>query len=344
MMKSRKWTLAEQTAFLKKTGELLERGYPLSEAIHSMTFQMKKGRRGEIAGFIDDLREGYPFYKILERLGFNKILIGYVYYAERHGSLALAFREASAMMLKRHEDLQRLKKISFYPLFLMALTLFMFIFVEKFLLPGYATLYQTMNLTPNLFMKMIWFAGEFMPLFFALPSLCSAAFAVFYFAKYRFYAPLKKREFLVSLPVAGGMIRLLTTHYFATQFGYLLSGGLSVLEALQLFAEHKQGSFDSELGKEMGRALIKGETLAEIAAKYSFFENNLPVIIRHGEENGKLPQELDFYGKHCLKVFEEKVEGLIKKLQPVLYSLIGFLVISMYLAILLPMFQLLNGI
>lgn len=343
-MNNRKWTIAEQTAFLKKTGELLERGYTLSDAIHSMAYQMKKARRSEISGFIDDLKEGYPFYKILERLGFNKILIGYVYYAERHGSLALAFREASAMMMKRHEDLQRLKKISMYPLFLMTLTMFMFAFVEKFLLPGYASLYQSLDLPPNIFMRMIGFAGKLMPLLFAFLSLCPAVIVVFYIVKFRNYCPVKKRSFLASLPIVGRLIRLLTTHYFATQFGYLLSGGLSVLEALQLFAGHKKGSLDSQLGEEMSTALIKGETLAEIAGKYSFFEKDLPVIIRHGEENGKLPQELNFFGKHCLKVFEEKVEGMLKKIQPALYLLIGCLIVSMYLAIMLPMFQLLNGI
>ena len=84
--------------------------------------------------------------------------------------------------------------------------------------------------------------------------------------------------------------------------------------------------------------------MAEIVGKYPFFENELPLIIRHGEENGKLHEELDFFGRHCLKVFEERVEGLVKRIQPILYSVIGILIISMYLAILLPMFQLLGGI
>ena len=77
-MKKRKWTIGEQAVFLKKAGELLARGYPLSDAIHSLTYQMKGKRKKEIYRSLEDLKEGYPFYKILDDLEFNKTLVGYV--------------------------------------------------------------------------------------------------------------------------------------------------------------------------------------------------------------------------------------------------------------------------
>ena len=68
------------------------------------------------------------------------------------------------------------------------------------------------------------------------------------------------------------------------------------------------------------------------------------MIIKHGQENGKLEQELLFFSQHCVVNMEEQIEKCIKMIQPVLYLFIGFLVVSMYLAILLPMFNLLDGI
>jgi competence protein ComGB len=41
---------------------------------------------------------------------------------------------------------------------------------------------------------------------------------------------------------------------------------------------------------------------------------------------------------------EERIEKSLRMIQPMLYLFIGLLVVSMYLAILLPMFQLLEGI
>src|SRR4051794_24511679 len=103
-MKRRKWTLEEQANFLKMTGELLSRGYPLAEALDSITYHLPKNRKGEIKEGLYDLKEGYPFYRVLQKLEFNDHLIGYVFFAEQHGSLATAFLEGSKMMQKRAKD------------------------------------------------------------------------------------------------------------------------------------------------------------------------------------------------------------------------------------------------
>lgn len=68
------------------------------------------------------------------------------------------------------------------------------------------------------------------------------------------------------------------------------------------------------------------------------------MVVRHGQENGKLEQELFFYAQHCIELVEELIEKTLKAIQPGLYTIIGFLVVAMYLAILLPMFHLMDGI
>jgi competence protein ComGB len=98
------------------------------------------------------------------------------------------------------------------------------------------------------------------------------------------------------------------------------------------------------LGLEIKQKLLTGENLESILACFPFFEKEFPMIIKHGQENGKLEQELLFFSEHCLLNMEERIEKSLKLIQPVLYLFIGFLVVSMYLAILLPMFQLLDGI
>lgn len=90
--------------------------------------------------------------------------------------------------------------------------------------------------------------------------------------------------------------------------------------------------------------LLTGEKLESILASFPFFEKEFPMIIKHGQENGKLEQELLFFSEHCMVNMEERIEKSLKMIQPMLYLFIGLLVVSMYLAILLPMFQLLEGI
>lgn len=342
-MKNRKWTLREQADFLKRIGELLARGYPLAEAIHSLTYQMKKSRQEEIELALKDLKEGHPFHKILFDLEFHHTLVGFVYYAEQHGSLAEAFYDGSEMIKRRDTDTQKLKKIFVYPIVLIIITLFLFLFVEKVLLPQYTSLFQSMNISPNIFMQIVYLIGESFPLLLFLSVLLLLFGASYYIFRFQKFSPIKQKTLLSSLPLVGSFFRLYTTHYFSIQLSYLLKGGLSILEAVKLFEEHERHAFDRYLGNELREHLSTGASFEDAFTRYKFFEKEFPLIIKHGQGNGKLEQELHFFSKYCMEKLESKTEKMFKIIQPILYSVIGVIVVSMYLAILLPMFQLLDG-
>lgn len=344
LMKKNKWKLKEQAEFLRKTGELLERGYPLAEAVHSVSIHVDRRKGRELIEFLHQLKEGYPLNKILSGLNFHPMFVSFVYFAEQHGSLSEAFLEASEMMLKREEDMKKLRKISFYPAILIFMTFFLFFFVEKILIPQYLSMYESMNLSSNVFIHFVSLIGNFLPYFFTFLLFIAVLLLYFYFLRFRKLSPIRKKRILAALPFAGAFFRLFHTYYFAAQLGYLLRGGLSVFESLIVFERRQKNSFDRSIGTEMKRRLADGEKLEEIIFSYPFFEKDFPLVIRHGQANGKLDEELFLFARQCLERLEDKTEKTLKIIQPLLYSFVGLFVVSMYLAILLPMFQLLEGI
>ncbi|MBP2240867.1 competence protein ComGB [Cytobacillus eiseniae] len=342
-MTAYKWSLQEQCHFLKRTGELLDRGYPLSEAVESLLFQLSKRKRDELSQCLADLKEGYPFHQVLAKLKFNQHLVGYVFFAEQHGGLADAFQSSSEMMLKRDLDFEKVKKLLAYPIFLILITAVLFVFVETSILPRFSSLFQSMQLQANFFTKVVSSFGELLP-FISLGFLfICLLFAAYYFFIFQKLPQIKQKTMLASMPVLGVFFRLFYTHYFSVQLSYLLASGLSIHEALHLFEKNEKQPLYKDLGKEMIKDLRKGEGLEEILLKYRFFEREVTHIIQHGQKNGKLDQELFFFSKYCLSLLETKIERLMKTVQPCLYMLIGFLIISMYLAVLLPMFHLMEG-
>lgn len=343
-MKRRKWTIQEQTTFLKMMGELLNRGYPLTEALDSITFHFPKNRKTEIQEGIYSLKEGYPFYSILQKMHFHEDLIGYVFFAEQHGGLATAFLEGSQIIQKRANDLARVKKLISYPLFLILITIILFIFVQNYLLPRFTSLFSSMNMEANLFTNVIYMVSDSFPylLLFLLILILIATY--YYFRFFRNLQPIEQKVRLISIPIAAGFLRLFYTHYFSIQLSHLLSGGLSINEALSMFERNEEQPFYKQLGSEIKIILSTGEKLEDIFKLYPFFEKDLAMIIKHGQENGKLAEELLFFANVCLRNLEEKMDKWMKKIQPVLYMLIGLLIVSMYMAVLLPMFHLLDGI
>jgi competence protein ComGB len=344
MMRKRKWTMNEQANFLKRIGELLARGYPTAEAIESISLHFPPNRKEELHNCLEDLRNGFPFHDCLEKMGFHRDLIGYVYFAEQHGSFSEALMEGSSLALMKDKDLRKLIKLLQYPLLLMCITGFLFVFVQKTLLPRFTTLFSTLGLEANFFTKVIYAFDVFFPVMMLILLAIFILMVIYYYFFFRKYSILKQRSLLIRLPIIGRIFKLLFTHYFSIQLSFLLSGGISVSEALKIFEQNKKQPFYSQLGKEIKWRLVSGNHLDQILASFAFFEKEFPMIVKHGQENGKLEQELLFFSKHCVTMMEELIEKRLKTIQPLLYLFIGVLVVSMYLAILLPMFHLLDGI
>ncbi|HWL26297.1 MAG TPA: type II secretion system F family protein, partial [Ureibacillus sp.] len=76
----------------------------------------------------------------------------------------------------------------------------------------------------------------------------------------------------------------------------------------------------------------------------SYFEKNLYIVIANGQKYGRLDEELFHYSRLLLARIEEKTSMIMRIIQPMLFSFIGLLIVSIYLAVLLPMFSLLNSL
>lgn len=338
------WTNAEQSQLLHRVGELLGRGYPLAEAIESAALHLSVEKKKIMSHCIRRLREGSPMHLILADLNFAPSLTGYVYFAEQHGGLADAFREGGKILQKREDDFAKLKKLLMYPIFLLFFTFTLFIFVDHFLLPRFSSLFTSLNIQQNFFTVIVNFFGDLMPILtFLFLGVLLYIFYYFYF-RFRHYTSRKQKEIIVSIPLIGEWLTLLYTHYFAVQLHYLLAAGMSVTEALDIFGKNDRQPLYKEIGQEIYLALKRGERLEDVISAYNFFSSEMRHVIVHGQKNGKLEQELYFFSKYCLENLEAKIERALKIIQPLIYSFIGFLIVSMYLAVLLPMFHLLEGI
>lgn len=344
ILKKGRWSLKEQGEFLRRVGELIVRGYPLKEALSSLTLYLNEWQKKQLIEGINDLKAGYPFYYVLRKMNFHDLLISFVYFGEQHGALAETFFEGSKFILRRYDERKKLQKILFYPFLLIFVTIILFISVDSILLPQFHQLLMTMNVKENIFLQLILFISDTFPIFLSLIIGVILIFSIYYHRIFKQYQPLRRSMLISRLPIIGPFYKLYRTYYFSIHFSHLLNSGLSVMEGLQIFKNHQKNDFDQDLGHSMYNDLMEGRDLPSMIEKYPFFEEELPFIIKHGQENGKLGEELSFYSTYLLSTLEGKMERAMKIIQPTLYLLIGFMIVSMYLAILLPMFQILESI
>ncbi len=339
-----KWKLKEQAVFVTKLGELLSHGYPLAEAIHFLEFQESKKKAEDFDRAIQDLRNGFPLHQVLAHLHFHPQLISYIFYGEQYGDLDRALKEGGGYWKKRTEDMEKIKKILVYPIFLVFFVSIVFYILQSVLLPKFQAIYLTMDVDQNAILILLSAFSFILPL---LPFILLGLFLFLYVFK-RFWfnrlCPLRQRRILLDIPIVGTFIKLYETYFFASQFSGLLSGGLSINETIKLFSINQQQPFYQSLCSIIKDDLTEGRALEMIFGELPYFDENLPVVVANGQKYGRLDAELHHYSRFLLEKIEEKMNVILKILQPLMFSVIGLLIVSIYLAVLLPMFSLLEGI
>ncbi len=68
------------------------------------------------------------------------------------------------------------------------------------------------------------------------------------------------------------------------------------------------------------------------------------IFVEEGEKKGRLEIEMKLYSEMILSQIEQLIHLIIKFIQPIVFSLIAILIVSLYLVIMLPMFDLMQTI
>jgi competence protein ComGB len=128
------------------------------------------------------------------------------------------------------------------------------------------------------------------------------------------------------------------------QLSSLLEAGLPLLEALKILQQNDIRTFLKEKSKIIYQHLLSGESIQEVLQNDPCFEKELTLVITHGMQNSSLDNELKEYSKLLVNYIEEYLKKSLSILQPTLLCIIALLIISLYLSLLLPMFQIMNNI
>ncbi|KFL15908.1 competence type IV pilus assembly protein ComGB [Anoxybacillus geothermalis] len=342
-MKRKMWPLAEQALFFTRLGRLLERGYPLGQALEFLAIQAPTHRRMEVERCLQQLRAGLPLFAAVEALSVDRMVVNLLFFAERHGDLPRGMAETGEALAQKARFYEQLHRFSRYPLFLLSLLIIMLVLMEWWLLPQFeraAAAFSPQRGHTAWLLAVVAHA----PMAMAAIAVLAVFSGLFYTAYFRRWPVSRKLQFALRIPGLASFLRLFLTCLTARQLGRLLQAGLSVYEALEVFSEPASGPFLQVEGRRIRDGLVGGMALDVLVGAARYYEPELALVIRHGQSNGELGKELEHYGEFLLQMIEKRAEAALKLVQPLLLSVVGALIVGMYLAILLPMFSMLNSL
>ncbi|MFC0269983.1 competence type IV pilus assembly protein ComGB [Metabacillus herbersteinensis] len=342
MIKS--WAIKEQALILGRLSNLLEKGYTLNEALVFLELNEKGQKKADLSSCIKHLSSGNSFRYALTELKFHRDVISYLYFAEQHGDMEFALREGSDMLNKKTIQVEKLKKILRYPLFLIFTVVIIVSIVQSVISPQFQQLYQSMRLEPSLSTLFLLIIFDLSKLSLILLLILVILFTIYYFAFFKKKQADEQMLLLLKIPILKKTIKMFTSYFFALQLSNLLRGGLSTFDSLKIFESQSILPFYRiEAGYLIDR-LKKGDRLDKIIQLRPFFERELAHVILHGQANGQLPRELYTYSQFVIDQLENKVIKAISIVQPTIFALVGIIILVVYLSMLLPMYQMIEHI
>ncbi|KAA0549433.1 type II secretion system F family protein [Bacillus sp. BGMRC 2118] len=338
------WSLEEQAKFLKWLSTLLDRGYPILAGLTFLRMNLTDKQQVLLDEQISVMKEGATFHQALVNLSFHRDVLGYLYFAEQHGNLSFALKEGSTLIEQKLQYRNKLVKILQYPLFLLAITIVIFSVLNFWLLPEFALLYGSMNTEENVLLNIMLFSAKWLPRLLVVFFVILVMILLYTLHLYRNIPLVKRMEWMSNLPLYGSYIQKFYSQFFAVQLSQLLRGGLSIYEAISLFENQSHLPLFQVEAKEMKKELRSGETLSSIVEVRRYFEKELSQAILLGSANGDLARELYFYSKLSSERLEDTFNKRLSVIQPTVFIVIGLMIMGIYLSIMQPTFQMINGL
>ncbi|WP_430494410.1 competence type IV pilus assembly protein ComGB [Rossellomorea marisflavi] len=335
----------EQGKFLKRMGSLLEKGYTFSEAVDFLLIPDHPEATVLKTRILHSLQEGVQVSKVITKeLSLPTHVSAQIYFAEFHGQMGATLMGAGDYLLQKQKNQERLKRVIQYPLMLIIIAGMMMVLLRNVLFPKFETLYSSMGYEPSTGVQLLLSFVKAVPLLLAgiLAVLLSAGVILFFF-RHRI-SPVTISIHTSRIPFLSRFFKLAHTHFFARELGFLLSNGVSITESLRIIEQQTFRPTLQYVSGELIQGLKSGMSLHECAGAIPFFQSEVAYIIHHGQSNGRLPEELQLYGDMCFVELEERSGALFKYIQPVIFSFVGLFIMAIYFSIMMPLFQMMQGV
>lgn len=295
----------EVVSFLERSA-LLEKDYVV---------QMKQG-----------LSQGKSFSEMMGNLGFSSSIVTQLSLAEVHGNLHLSLGKIEEYLDNLSKVKKKLIEVATYPIILLAFLLLIMLGLRNYLLPQLDSSNIATVVISNI-------PQIFLGLALALGTVSLTG--LFFYRKSR---KIQVFSFLAKIPFMGMFIQYYLTAYYAREWGNMIGQGLELSQIFQMMQEQGNPLF-KEIGQDLEQSLQNGREFSKVVQNYPFFRRELGLIIEYGEVKSKLGSELEVYAEKTWESFFTRVNQTMNLVQPLVFIFVALLIVLLYAAMLLPMYQ-----
>ncbi|RXK19353.1 competence type IV pilus assembly protein ComGB [Macrococcus sp. DPC7161] len=333
-----------QIDFLLRTAELLESGFTFYESTVFLLNQYDKIQQTYKVDILSAIEKGATISEIYNQLLYSNHIVMQIYYSEQYGDVIETLKKCHLYALTQKMLMNQLIKTIQYPLLLICIFIGLILTVNQTVLPQFQSMYEAMGI--QLSKELLWITTILfmLPKFLFVILIVIGLCIIYYFYFFKNKDIEKQILIIKKIPFLNKLYKLFITYKFSKDLSFFLSNGVMLIQIMDVLVKQDKDKLNQFIAYKINNDLSKGIQLVDSIEKLNLFETTFTHFISHGEKNSKLDIELSYYSQYVFEKLQFKIFKMIKSIQPVIFIILGLLIVAMYLIIILPMLQMMEGI
>ena len=341
-VKAKKLPPKDLAMFTRQLEMLLQTGIPMLDALDALeTAAVTDNLKKVVETLKSRVTGGSQLSAAMEEQSavFSNFYVKMVQAGEASGTLPTILAQIRDFTERDMEARAKVKKALRYPMFVIG-ALFIAGYAQvAFVLPKMAkTLFSGMESLPlptRIMLGVSDFATQYGLIFFVSMAAGIA------FLKYYIGTPDGAYNFdllKLNLPKFGAMVRSSVTARFSQMLNVLTSSGVQVVDALSIAAETVDNEVFEKALKKAKKDVLGGIPMS-VALESKYMPAMAIGLISIGERSGALSEMLEGVAEYFTSDMEEKMEGVMGAMEPILTLIITGFVTIFVLAVFMPMIE-----
>lgn len=334
---SKKWSNKTQAYYLMTCAELLAEGFVMHEALQFLMLMMPK-QKAALIYVSQMLQQGKRFDETLHKLSFKPTMIAQLYLAQENGNFIQVLRTCGQELEKRYLQFKKLRSLLVYPSVLLSFILILLFSIRQFFLPQLMQLSTEENQLTLLTVFMIKELPSIVVGLIVSVGLLIGIVKLMYQRR----TALEKIIFLSRLQPLRKWITLYYTAYFSRELAYFYENGYSLTQMVTLLKNSSPSALLQEFARFIEANAQAGRPLHDMIGQLTFLKKEMIYIIQHGQKVSQLPLKLKLFSQDCFVRLEKDIELKLTLIQPIMFLIVGVIVVLVYIILMLPMLSLVD--
>ncbi len=340
------------TQFARQLSTLQDAGLPILRSLRILEQQQKGGSFKRIIGYVaDDIEGGATLSEAMGKYprAFDRLTVGMVAAGETGGVLDLILARVADFMEKAQKLKARVKSAMVYPIVVLGAAFTILLLLMKFVIPTFKTvLYEMVGESKlNVITTTVLGISDWIAYRWGWAYLIGTPFAIIFLLKI-------VRKFRIGrlildmiklrIPVIGPLTNKVSVTRWTRTLGTLIGAGVPILDAINTSKETAGNEVFSDMLGKVHNSIRQGESFAEPLKKSKTVDLIVTNMVAVGEETGDLDKMLLKVADNYDEQVDVMVASLMSMLEPIMIVVLGCIVMTIVLAVFLPMVQVITSL